>query len=137
MEFKSCHDNRRNAIIMLLSSVSKTNVQSCRKLFLIIPYIDWRIWVININAFGKTKVFFKRTCPSDMKTVIYVYWLNSYCVHNVIIFFQNFPALRKDKFSLFSVIVILKNFHFDLHFLPGTLVGILISFLKTSTASSN
>ena len=53
------------------------------------------------------------------------------------IVFQKFLALRKDKLSLFSVIVILKNFHFDLHFLLGTLVGIPISFLKTSTASSN
>ena len=80
---------------------------------------------------------FKRTCPSDMNTVICIYWLNSYCVHNIVNVFQKFPALRKDELSLFSVIGILKTFHFDLLFLPGTLAEILISFLKTSIASSN
>ena len=89
------------------------------------------------KCLGKTKIFFKMTCPSDMKTVICIYWLNNYCVHNVVIVFQKFPALRKDELSLFSVIGILKTFHFDLLFLPGTLAEILISFLKTSIASSN
>ena len=97
---------------------------------------------IYINAFGKTKIFFKITCPSDMKTVICICWqsyifVDSYCVHNAVIVFQKFPALRKDELSLFSVIGTLKTFHFDELFLPGTLAEILISFLKTSIASSN
>ena len=74
-----------------------------------------------------------------MKTVICICSLNSYCVHNAVIVFQisKFPALRKDELSLFSVIGTLKTFHFDQLFLPGTLAEILISFLKTSIASSN
>ena len=58
-------------------------------------------------------------------------------MNNVIIVFQKFLALGKDKLSLFSVIGILKTFDFDLHFLPGTLVGILIGFLKINIAPLN
>ena len=58
-------------------------------------------------------------------------------MNNVIIVFQKFLALGKDKLSLFSVIGILKTFHFDLHFLPGTLAGVLIGFLKINIAPLN
>ena len=56
-------------------------------------------------------------------------------MNNVIIVFQKFLALRKDKLFLFSVIGILKTFHFDLHFLSGTLAG--IGFLKINIAPLN